>query len=507
MTVEPHVPPHAIGSRIRSGVAWKAASQLTLQLSRMVVALVVARLLAPHDWGIAAMALALAGFVVVFTDSALGTALIQRRELHAGDRSTVFWLTVAVGLVLAVAGVAAAGPIARFYGDSAVRPLFMALSIGFLISALGSTQMALLMREMQFRRLELRQMAATIVGAATGISVAIGGFGPWAIIGQQLAEITVSTVLLWFLSPWRPSRTFSMASVRRIGRFTGNVFGQNLLYQAGRNLSNVLVGRLLGPASVGAYVLATNVILLPFARIAGPLQQVFFPAFSRMSDDRERLADVWVRAARLIGLFSIPSLVGLAVVAPDFVDVVLGRRWHDAVPVIQILAVVGIVQALQTLNAEVLMALDKAGTLLRFTMLWFVGTVAAAFAGLHWGLLGVATCYALVNVLVEPLSTYLTTRALGISVWRFVSAFSGVIQATVLMAAVLVPVRTACVGGGVPPAARLVLLIVVGGIVFVASCLWRAPEVTREIRAALEHRRLGRLHAREVIEPGPSPIG
>ncbi len=478
-----------IGARIRSGLAWKAGSQLTLQVSRMVVALVLARLLAPHDWGLAAMVLVFSGFVVVFTDSALGTALIQRRELNEEDKSTVFWMSAGIGLVLAVSGIALAGPLAHFYGEPAIRRLFAALSIGFFVTALGTTQMALLVREMQFRRLELRQIAATLIGALAGISVAVANFGAWAIVAQQLGEAVTSTVLLWFLAPWRPSLTFSMASLRRLGGFAGNVFGENLLYQAGRNVGSLLIGRFLGPAAIGTYALATNVILVPFSRIAGPLQQVFFPAFSRMSDDRERMADVWIRATRLVALISIPSLVGLVVVAPDFVQVVLGSRWRHATPVIQILAWVGLIQSLQTLNGEVLMALNRAGTLFRFTIVWFVGSVAAFAVGIHWGVIGVATCYAAATVLIEPLRTYLTASALGISPWRFVRSLAGIAQASAAMAIALLVLRSALIALGVSPAPRLVLLVALGAAVYTASCAWRAPEITLEIRRAIAGRR------------------
>ena len=177
MTTDEQAASDGIGARIMSGLAWKAGSQITLQISRMVVALILARLLAPHDWGLAAMVLVFSGFVVVFTDSALGTALIQRKELLEEDRSTVFWMSAGIGVVLAVTGISLAGPLAHFYGEAAIRPLFAVLSIGFFVSALGTTQSALLVRDMQFRRLELRQIAATIVGAATGITVAFGGFG------------------------------------------------------------------------------------------------------------------------------------------------------------------------------------------------------------------------------------------------------------------------------------------------------------------------------------------
>ena len=494
--------PDSIGSRIRSGLAWKAGSQVVLQVSRMVVALVLARLLAPHDWGLALEVLAVSGFVVVFTDSALGTALIQRRELLPGDRSTVFWTTAGIGVLLMVGGFAIAGPVAGFYGDPEVEPLFAALSVGFLVSALGSTQSALLVRDMQFRLLELRLMGSTAVGAIAGIAIALMDYGAWAIVGQQLAEAAASTALLWWLSPWRPSFRFSLDSLRRLGGFAGNVFGENLLYQAGRNVSNLLIGRYLGAASVGVYGLANNVILVPFLRIAGPLQQVFFPAFARMRDDRERMADVWIRATRLVGTISIPALVGLVVVAPDFVQVVLGPKWSEATPVIQILAWVGLIQSLQTLAGEVLLAVGRASWLLRFTAVWFVGSVVAFAVGVQWGLLGVATSYLVVTLVIEPLRTYLTTRALGISFWRFVGALGGVAQATALMAVSVFLARAALVAADVPAAARLGLLVALGAVVYGLAFLWRAPDIANEVRGALGRRRATPAPRVEPLEAG-----
>jgi len=475
----------ALASRIRSGLAWKAGSQLMLQLSRMVVALVLARILAPHDWGLAAMVLVISAFVVVFTDSALISALIQRRDLREEDRSTVFWLSAAIGLVLMLGGLALAGPLAAFYGEPEVRGLFAALAVGFLISSLRTTQTALLLREMEFRKLELRQMIATAIGAVIGIGAALAGYGAWAIIAQQLAETTVMTMLLWFATPWRPSWRFSIESVRRLGAFAGNLFGENLLYQAGKNLGNLLIGRFLGAASVGAYALSSNVILVPFTRIAAPLQQVFFPAFSQIGEDRERMAAIWIRATRLVALVTVPALVGLAITAPDFVAVVLGERWNDAIPVIQILAVVGIVQSVQTLSVEVLLAMGRANWLFRFTLVWFVATAGAFALGLQWGVVGVAACVAVVAVLVEPARSYLASRALGISQWRFPRALFGVAQAAALMGMTLLALRATLIEAGVPAAPRLGLLVLAGVVVYVAACLWRAPEVADELRVAL----------------------
>ena len=482
----------SIGSRVLSGVAWKAGSQVTLQITRMAVALVLARLLTPEDWGLAAMVILFAGFTIVFTDNAMGTALIQRRDVREDDKSTVFWVSVALGLVLAVVGVAVSSPLADFYNEPEVRWLFVAFSVGFVVTALGTTHMALLVREMEFRRLELRQIAATVVGAVTGITIAVAGFGAWAIVGQLLAEAVISTTLLWLLTPWRPSLVFSMASFKRLGGFAGNVFAQNIVWQTARSLSGILIARVLGAAALGAYTLATTVILTAVrSELPRRYSRSSSPRSHSCVTSRERMADMWIRATRMVAAISIPPLVGIAIVADDFVEVVLGPKWSEAVPVIQILAVVGILQSLHTLNAEVFLALGRAGTFLGYTVLWAAATLAAVVVGVQGDIVRVAACYAVATVLVEPVQAYLTTRVLGIPLWRYVRSLSGVVQASALMAIVLLGGREAFEAAGVPASARLVLLVFLGGTVYLGAALWRAPEVTAEITGVIRRRNPG----------------
>jgi O-antigen/teichoic acid export membrane protein len=374
----------------------------------------------------------------------------------------------------------------------------MALSLSFVVTSLGTTQAALLARELNFKALELRQIGATLVGAVVGISVAASGFGAWAIVWQQLAIGAASTVLLWRFMSWRPSFRFSLASLRALGGFGGTLFVQNLIYFAGRNGGNLLIGRYLGAAALGTYALAYNVVLAPFNQVGGPIQQVLFPAFSRMQSDRARMADVWIRVTRLVGAVSISSLVGLFVVAPDFVQVVLGPDWSGATSVLRILAIVGIVQSLQTLNGEILLALGRVRTLLWFTVVWFAASMTAFVVGLEWGIEGVAASYALVICLVEPLNAYLTARALGISLWRFVGGLAGVVQASALMGLAVAALRLLLIEFDVPASARLVLCIVAGFAVFLPACVWRAPETRAEVLDLVRRRR------ETPLEPQPS---
>ena len=214
------------------------------------------------------------------------------------------------------------------------------------------------------------------------------------------------------------------------------------------------------------------------------------------------MADIWIRATRIVAAISIPSLIGIAIVASDFVEVVLGPRWSDAAPVIQILAVVGILQSLHTLNAEVFLALGRAGTFLGYTLLWAAATLIAVVVGVQGDIVTVAACYAVATILVEPVQAYLTTRVLGIPLWRYVRSLSGVAQASALMAIALIGGREALQAAGLSAPARLVVLLLVGAAVYLGASWWRAPEVTREIAGVIARRRPGL----DLTEPGVSRV-
>ncbi len=491
-TVSTAAPPaDGMRSRIMRGIAWKIASQLMRQGSRAVVAIILARLLAPHDFGLAAMVVVLSGLVLIFSDLALGAALVQRRNLTEKDKSTVFWTSLGAGIVFTLIGVACSGLVADFYNEPDVQPLFAALSLSFFITALATVQSALLTREMDFRSLELRQIAGTLIGAVVGIAAAVQGLGAWAIIAQQLTIGVVSTVLLWRFCEWKPRFTYSWTSFRELGAFGGNVFGTRLLFYANRSADVLLIGRFLGAAAVGAYTIAYSVILFPFNQVAGPIQEVLYPAFSRMQDDPARMATIWIGVNRVVGAITIPSLIGLVIVAPEFVSVVLGDKWEAAVPVMQILAWVGLLQSLQRLNSSILEARNRTKVLFRYSMIVLAASLIGFVGGLHWGIVGVAVGYAISSTIVEPYYSWLTARALDVSLWTFIRGLTGVVIASAVMGGFVLATRLLLVDAGAPAAVTLIVEVVVGIVVYVPCCLWRVPEITTELRGIRE-RRAGR---------------
>jgi O-antigen/teichoic acid export membrane protein len=488
-------------ARVLRGVVWVGASQVGGQITRALVAVAVARLLTPEEYGLAALALVFASLVMVFSDMALGAALVQRKTLTDLDRSTAFWVTLGSGVVFTVLGILLAGPVAALYGEPSAEPLLRALSATFVISALGATHQSLMLREMDFRRLEMLPMAGGLAGGVAGVVLAALDYGAWAIIATQVVGVVVTTALVWWRSPWRPRLAFSGASLRKLGGFSVYMLGHRMLYYLQVNADRFLIGRFLGTAALGAYAVAYNTMLVPASKIGGPLQRVMSPAFCRIQDEPERIAAAWARVTRLVAAISVPALAGLVVVAPDFVPLVLGEQWVAAVPVMQILACVGIVQSLQSLSTDILMARDRARFIFRFSIVQVSAHVLAFTLGLQWGVVGVAALYAISTIVMEPLMPVFAARALGVSPLVFFRALSGVFQAALGMCAVVLGARLALVDAGVAAAPRLALCIAAGIASYALLSLWRVPELRHELRGVLR-RRAG---VPQPIVPPPAP--
>jgi O-antigen/teichoic acid export membrane protein len=474
--------PRTLRQSVLRGIAWKVASQFFGQFWQLLVALILARLLVPRDYGLAAMVLVFAALVPIFADLALGAALVQRRELSEADRSTVFWTGTAVGAAFTIMGIGLSGVVADFYDEPAIRSLFAALSLSFVVTAAGTTQRALMTREMDFRTLELTTMAANAAGGAAGIALAVLDYGAWAIVAQQIVVAFVSSLLVWFVSPWRPRRVFSRTSLDSMIGFSGNVFLTRILFYVNRNADNLLIGRYLGPTALGPYALSYNVMLAPISRLTWPIVEVFFPAFSQLQSDPERIASVWIRVNRVIGAITVPAMLGLMVVAPEFVNVILGERWEDAIPVIRLLAWVGLLQSLQGLNSSILQARDRTRLLRRYAVVVVVASLTAFGVGVQWGIVGVAAAYALSSTLVEPYYAWLTARSIGTTLRPFVSGIAPVVLAAVAMVVVVGLARSALVAADVAGGLLLFPLVLLGIVVYVPLVYWRSPELVDEVR-------------------------
>jgi O-antigen/teichoic acid export membrane protein len=476
--------------KVRRGLGWKLANVGLGQGSEIVISIILAHLLVPHEFGVAGLAIVFSGIFIQFADLGLGAALVRRKTITEEDRSTVFWANVGAGAGLTLLGVAVSPLIASFFSNSEVMPLFAVLSTTFLFSSLGQTQAALLTREMSFRSLELRNIVATVTGATIALFVALAGGGAWAIIAQVVFTSAASTAMLWTVSPWRPQRIFVPERFRTLGTFGVKTLGMRMLGWTNMNADNLLVGRVLGSTSLGIYSVAYNVMVLPTSNIMAPLRDVLYAAFARLHDDKRRLGDVWLRINNVAGSVLVPAFIGLAAVAPDFVPVVLGPHWHAAIPVLQLLSLGGAAQSLQAFNGQVYQALGRPGLFLRFLCFATIVMVGGFVIGLRWGVVGVAGSYAVTRAIMLIANSVEMSRLMDFDLWRMGRSYVGIFARAGVMGAVVYAGRLALVHLGVPMGLRLAILVAGGTLVYLAVTMAVAPDLVRDARDEILRRRV-----------------
>jgi O-antigen/teichoic acid export membrane protein len=487
-----YVPPESLTAPVVTGLKWKLLSQVLREGTRLAIGILLARLLTPAEWGVASIALALAALLTMLADLGLPVALVQRARITEADRSTMFWTSTAIGVSATLVGIAVSPLVADVFDEPQLQSLFAVLCLGFTIVSLEKVPGSLLARELQFRALEVRQIIATMSGAAVALGLALAGTGAWAIIGNSLATTTVSCVLLWYVTPWRPRLTFSRDSFRSLTGFGTTLLGSQLLTYVQQNADRLLIGRYLGAGPVGSYAFAYQLMFTPIVNVAYPLQMVLFPVFATIQHDAERLKAGWLRGRRLAVALMAPAFLILLVVAPDLVPLLFGSKWDDSVRVLQLLCFAGIGYSLTIENSVLLLVRDRVGTLFRLSLLVTVVVLGGVIIGLHWGIVGVASGLAIAQWSLFLPTTWVTTRAGSISFADTLRATLAALPFAALGAAAALAVRLALLEVGASSilrilASALTLLVVYGALVYVGS----AP-IRREMIAASRRIKLWR---------------
>ena len=395
-------------------IEWALVQQLGGQAVSVGLFLVIAMLLPPGDFGLLGMASVWVGMLAAFAESGLGTALVQRQTIRPDHLSTTFAVNLAVGLLLTLATLALAYPAAWFYRTPAVAPVMASLSLGFAVRALGLTQLSLAQRELNFRALAVRDLAANAIGGLVGVAMALEGQGVWSLVAATLTTALVGTALLWRMVPWRPTRRgISRLAAAELWPYGSRILGFNLFKAFAQNTDRLTIGFFLGAHAVGLYTLAARLVIVPASTLAGAFGAYVFPKVARLQLDPIAVRILYQRVAAAVATLLIPGLVAMATLAPTIIPLI-GDQWRDAVPIVQLLTVAALMQAVFPLAGQLLKGLDRAGWLLAWSIGFTALTVAGLAAGLPWGLPGMAAGFGLAHLAGLPVIVGVTRRLIDI---------------------------------------------------------------------------------------------
>lgn len=367
------------------------------QVGRIVVLLtgivVLSRLLTPADYGLMAMILAIIGIAEVFRDFGLSSAAIQARTLSHAERSNLFWAGGAIGIVLAILIVGASWPISWLYQQPQLQPLTVLLAAVFVFSGFTTQFTAELNRSLKLGRLIAGEIAGQVIGLATGIILALSGFGVWALAFQQVVQAFATMVILWIVSSWSPGLYSRDVSLRPFIRYGAGVAGAQLLGYLSRNVDTMVIGARFGAAQLGLYNRAFQLMLLPLNQVNAPAMRVALPVLSRLQDDPARFRR-YILAGQFAMLMTVGALIALCFAqAPAIILVAVGDQWTAAVPVFRILAIGGLLQAAGTATYWCFLALGLTTAQFQLALVTRPIMIGLIILGAVWSTEGVAWMY------------------------------------------------------------------------------------------------------------------
>ena len=351
--------------KVTSGLFWTYAERILAQGVTAVVSIVLARLLAPDDYGIISIVSIFISICEVFVTSGFGNALVQKKEADDLDFSSIFYFSLGIAAVL-YAGLFLSAPlIANFYGNGLLGPVIRVLGVRLLLSSVNSVQRAYVSKRMAFRKFFRATIFGTVVSAAAGIAMACLGFGVWALVAQYLTNSLIDTVVLFFSIEWRPKRMFSLERMKGLVSYGWKMLASSLLEAVYNNLRSLIIGKKYSEADLAFYDKGKHFPELIVLNINSSISSVIFPAIANVQDDRERVRQLTRRSIRVGVYLMCPLLLGLATVAEPVVRLLLTDKWLPAVPFLRIACFNCLLYPIHTANLQPVIALGRSDIYLR----------------------------------------------------------------------------------------------------------------------------------------------
>ena len=425
-----------IGVMARLAAVWSGIQIILRNLLSIFITAILARLLVPEDYGLVAMVATLTALLQVFSDMGLSWATVQRKNLTVGQVSGLFWINLGVGALLWMV-VAGAGPlIAEFYNEPDLALIAIVVGSGFLISGAAVQPIALMTRALDFRRIALIEIAALICGAITAITLALAGWGYWALILNGLVNASVRAVLALHYSNIRILPPGRAEGLGQLVSFGGLLAVNGIFIYFARNLDNILIAKVWGATELGIYNRAYFLMLLPSILANGVLSGLMVSSLSAFQGDLNRFASAYRRALRLVAYIGTPIAVGLALTAGPAVELVYGPNWSAVVPILLWLSLAGITQPIYNTTGWLFTAAGKGWSYLWLTAANTLVLGTVFFWMVSSGAVAVAMGYGLVMGLLIPIpALWLAHRAASIPFRPTLVFLMPVVLINVVMAA------------------------------------------------------------------------
>lgn len=400
-------------NNVIGGMAWTGLEKLVGKGVNFVIAIALARMLAPTDYGVIGMLTIFIAIANTFTDSGLANALIQKQDRTDKDMCTMFYFNLVVGTAFYLILFFAAPFIADFYNMPILKDVTRVVALSLVITGLTSVQRTKLTIELKFQTQAMISVFSMLVTGATGLLLAYMGWGVWALVFQTLAGQVVSSALICCYSRWMPKLTFSWDSFHALFGFGSKLLASNLINTVYSNLYTLVIGRAFSPADVGYYNRANEYALLPAQSLQDMTLKVNYPILAKMQDDHERLLRAYRKLLRTPLFVLYPILVTIAVVGEPLITLMIGEKWLPCVPMLQVLCIGYMFSPLTHINLNLLYVKGRTDLVLKLELIKKPIAFAILFATIPFGIYALVIGKAVYELVAFSFNCYYTGKLLN----------------------------------------------------------------------------------------------
>lgn len=476
----------SLRSKVRTGLLWTAIQSWGGRLSILGLFMIMTRVLAPADIGLFAMASVVLALLTMLADQGLAEAVVQRKEISQEQMNTVFWLNMAVSLLITAVLWFTAPLVARQLDMPDLAPILRTLVLSLPITAASFGQMSMRKRAFEYRHIAMVTLTATVTGCLIAAGLVLAGFGVWSLVAQTIITTTLLTILLWIKPNWRPGRETDLRNTLPLMRYGASRISTAILDFANTRYIEFFLAAALGPATLAIYAVGVRLYQALMQALGSTVYEVAHNGFSRLADDRPALINAYYKSQTATAAVAVPVFCLLVAVASPLTITLFGERWHESATVTRVMCVLGAIQLLQFYNGTIYNAMGKPNIGLKFMVLKVVLTFTGFYLARNGNLNTLLFAYFMSQIITTPLSFYVVKRLVNVSLRELVRRLWPFLCASILMAGAAYGVLLLLEARHLPPLATLIASCAVGAAVYVGSVQLFAPTSLRSAWAMLK---------------------
>jgi O-antigen/teichoic acid export membrane protein len=470
----------SVGRTTARAALWAFAATAGAKAVTLVGLALLARLLAPAEFGLLAFALVYITYAETIGDLGSGMALVYWPDRREDAAQVTFLINVAAGVLWCLLTIAIAPWVADFFNAPNGTAIVQVLAASFIIKYLGNTHDALAQKDLRFKARLVPEMALALFKAAVSLVLAWQGFGAWSLVWGHLAGLTCRTALLWVVVPWRPAWRFPRDLFGPMLGYGRGIIAVNILAAITHHADLAVVGRFLGMSALGVYQMASKIPETTVVVLLWVVSRVLFPAFSRLHAAGESLRRPYLLATRYVTAMTLPAAVGLFVLARPIVLTFFGPAWIGAAPILAALSVHAASRCVSTHAGDALKATGRAGLLARLAVVKALVIVPAVIAGATRDAVTVAIALSGAEVVTATFTLLIASRIIGVTMRAIGRAIlPGATAAAVMIIPLLFWMR---LSGALPPVVQMLGGVTIGAIAYTGVLALIDREIFRRAR-------------------------